>query len=198
MRAIDNQEKRFLPILFSVFIAACPAVQAIDSSIPDHASSVSRDDQSKKAIALVQDPTSTESASWLKFATKSYTLWQKGNNLLAMEEGEKAAQLNPSSEVALTNLALMKQSSNLYSEAISLYQRAEKVAPKSWVPPLGIARCYIMSGDLFKGRSALRTMSEQTGGSFDWYYMAARTWAEIEDPDMAESAASKAINVASS
>lgn len=198
MPAIASQEKRFVSVLFCVFVAACPAVQAIESSASEREVTVFSQNKSKTTIALVQDANSAESASWLKCATKSYSLWQKGNNLMAMEEGEKATQLNPSSEVALTNLALMKQSCNLYNEAISLYRRVEEIAPKSWVPPLGIARCYIMAGDLFKGRSALRSMSERTDGSFDWYYTTAKTWAEIEDPDMAESTASKALNVASS
>jgi tetratricopeptide (TPR) repeat protein len=197
MRVTGYQEKLFFPVLLSVFMAACSAVEAIDSVVPDQASDASSHGNTKEANASQQDANATESSDWLKYATKSYSLWRKGNMLQAMEQGEKAAQLNPTSAVVLINLALMKQSSNLYNDAITLYRRAGEIAPQNWVPPLGIARCYIMAGDLWKGRSALHTMSDQNGCNFDWYYMAAKTWLEIEDSDMAEKSASKAVRAAS-
>lgn len=135
-------------------------------------------------------------SNWAEHATISYALWCQGNIYQAINEGEKAAELNPTNAISVINLALMKQNSNAYGEAISLYQRSAELEPENWVPALGIARCYIMSGNLSKGRKALKTISEQDGRSFDWYYMAAKTWFGIADMNMTEKCATKAIGLA--
>jgi tetratricopeptide (TPR) repeat protein len=134
--------------------------------------------------------------NWIAHATLSYRQWQQGNVLTAIGEGEEALKLNPDSPVALINLALMKQRTKKYDEATSLYWQAAKVLPESWVPPLGMARCYILSHDEPSGREILRMMSEQNDRDFNWYYGTARTWLEIDDLSMAQETAKRATEVA--
>jgi tetratricopeptide (TPR) repeat protein len=134
--------------------------------------------------------------SWITHATSSYEQWQQGNIISAMREGEEAVRLNPESSTSLINLALMKQRAKSYDEAIALYWQAAQFLPDSWVPPLGIARCFILNHDQSNGRGTLQVMSEKNDCNFDWYYMTAKTWLEIDDLSMAEKTANRAIAVA--
>jgi len=132
-------------------------------------------------------------ADWLTHAMLSYQQWQQGNTVDAMHEGEEAVKLNSENSTALINLALMKQRANQFDEAIALYWQAAQLIPESWVPPLGIARCFILNHNDADGRGTLEVMSEKTNGNFDWYYMTARTWLEIDDLNMAEKTAGQAV-----
>lgn len=201
MCALGRQNRQVFSILGSILLTPCLAFAAVVLTVDaatQPAGDLSKQEKSEDAPRVQRQVDLNEPSPWLEHAIKSYSMWRQGNILPAMSEGEIAIQLNPTSTVCLINLALMKQNARAYGEAIDLYRRAAELEPQNWVPPLGLARCYIMIGDLAKGRSALRAMSEQTGGNFDWYYMAAKTWLEISDLNMAEKSAARAIGVASS
>jgi tetratricopeptide (TPR) repeat protein len=91
----------------------------------------------------------------------------------------------------------MKQRASDYDAAIELYWRAAKLLPDSWVPPLGIARCYILSKDETNSREILEMMSEQKLRDFNWYFGTAKTWLEIKNLTMAAATAKRAAEVAS-
>jgi tetratricopeptide (TPR) repeat protein len=151
----------------------------------------------RPCLAVEPSQRSTEAATnSMSHAGQSFRQWQQGNIVSAIGEGEKAVRDNPDSPVALINLALMKQRATAYLEAISLYWRALQLMPDSWVPPLGIARCYILNGDESDGRQILDVMTEQKDRDFNWYYMTAKTWLEIDELPKAQSATEHAITLA--
>jgi tetratricopeptide (TPR) repeat protein len=135
-------------------------------------------------------------SNWLTHATLSYQEWQQGNISSAQKEGEDAVRLNPENAVAVVNLALIKQRNKDYDGAMALYWQGAKLLPDSWVPPLGIARCYILSNDEENSRDILQMMSERKHRDFSWYYMTAKTWLEIDKPDKAAETAEQAAKVA--
>lgn len=199
MHAISRQKRWILWFLLGALFTPCLAVEtraATDDSMLLESVNLFKQGKSAQAIELQRQAISIEPTNWLAHAALSYSLWRQGNLYEALNEGETAVKLNPASPVSLINLALMKQNTGNYSEAVFLYRQAAKLAPRNWVPRLGISRCYILGGDQLNGLRALRAMSNLTNGSFDWYYMTAKTCLEIDQLSLAERSAHKAIQAA--
>jgi tetratricopeptide (TPR) repeat protein len=186
-------------VLLGLLSTPCSALEPIGSSV-DSATQEStghlKKDNSEGIASPGQNEVSTNSDSWFGHAAKSYAFWQQGNKIEAIREEESAVKLNPANADLLTNLAIMKQDINAYGEAIDLYWRAARLAPNNWVAPLGITRCYILSGDESRGRKLLQMMSGQKDCDFQWYYMIAKTWLGLEDLSMTEQTVTKAVSVA--
>jgi len=186
-------------VLVGFLSTPCSALESIGSPV-DSATQVSTDHLKKDDSEGITSPgrkeVSTNSDGWFGHAAKSYSFWQQGNMIEAIREEESAVNLNSANADLLINLAIMKQDINAYGEATDLYWRAARLAPNNWVAPLGIARCYILSGDESSGRKLLQMMSEQNDRDFDWYYMTAKTWLGLDDLGMTEKALTKAIGVA--
>ncbi|CAM6006231.1 unnamed protein product [Sphagnum balticum] len=192
--------KSFLCVAsLSLFVDPCTAIESAasncDSSKQDSSASAKLTDASKKNDANSLSVSKSD-LSWMTHAISSYQQWQQGNVYSAITEGNEAVKLNPDSPVALINLALMKQRTSDYDAAIELYWRAAKLLPDSWVPPLGIARCYILSKDETNSQEILQMMSEQKLRDFNWYFGTAKTWLEIKNLSMAETTAKRASEVA--
>jgi tetratricopeptide (TPR) repeat protein len=194
-----RQTTLIFSLLASVLTMPCLALEPTGStgvSMAQQGIDGSKETISKDSVGPTPQTAANNRATWFDHASNSYNLWHQGNVFQAINEGEVATKLNPASTVSLINLALMKQNASKYDEAAALYEQAAKLDPDNWVPPLGISRCYILAGDLANGRKSLRTMSERTNRSFEWYYMTAKTCLEADDLNMAESCATRAMGVA--
>lgn len=199
MRVNSRQKHWILWFLFVALVSPCLAVEtraATDDSMLLESVNLLKQGKSAQAIELQRQAISIDPTNWLAHSALSYSLWRQGNIFEAINEGETAVKLNPESPVSLINLALIKQNTGNYSEAVFLYQQAAKVASQNWVPHLGISRCYILGGDQINGLRELRAMSNRPNGSFDWYYMTAKTCLEIDELSLAEKSAHKAIQAA--
>src|SRR5271155_2002507 len=168
MRFFSLSKQVLIAVVLSLSISPCLSISSSNSHVAKTSSS------KEKALPANR-------SEWLTHATLSYQQWQQGNIVSALREGEEAVRLNPGSSVARINLALIKQRAKDYDGAMSLYWQAAKLLPNSWVPPLGIARCYILSNDEGNSREILDMMSEMNNRDFNWYYMTAKTWLEIDN-----------------
>jgi tetratricopeptide (TPR) repeat protein len=196
----SNRKKcLIISVLFSFLSRPCLAIELTDPqlSLPPQKSADHHEmDKSKVSMSPTEEALPTSSESWFGHAAKSYSFWQQGNLIEAIREEESAVKLNPTNADLLINLAIMKQNMSAYAEAIDLYWRAARLAPNNWVAPIGIARCYILSGNESSGRKALQMMSDQNDCNFDWYYMIAKTWLSLNDLSRTEKVAKRAISVA--
>jgi len=183
--------------VLSLFLRPSLAIDTSTANNDSTASQYSTERNQSQTTTNSQERVPLKSApEWLTHATLSYREWQQGDVIPAIREGEEAVRINPNNSVALINLALLKQRAKDYMEAISLYWQAAQLLPDSWVPPLGIARCYVLSNDEANSRDILSMMSELNDCDFNWYYMTAKTWLEIDNPSMAAETASRAAKVA--
>ncbi len=156
------------------------------------------------SIGRLQEAIDTEAeaikhnpSDWMSVATRSFFLWQQGNTIDAIADGEKAAALPGGNVNVLTNLAFMQQITGDQAAALKLFETACHDSPDDWRPRLGQARCYLASGSTEQGMELLAKMGSEEGKNFDWYNKLGEVYLGLEKLDLAEAAARKAAKAAS-
>jgi pentatricopeptide repeat protein len=182
--------------LFSSAFAADSGLVKVDP-LTQQATALFNDGKLDEAIALETESLTQRQGDWLPHATMSYFVWRQGNVLASVSEGQEAVRLAPQNFTALTNLAQMEEGFEDCHTAIPLYDRARKLRPNDWVPWLGMARCYIKSGNMQQGLDVLADMKSRGNNSFDWCYQVADTYLRVDQPQLAAEAAARARNLAS-
>ncbi len=149
----------------------------------------------QQAVDLAHDAVRQNPRDWLSHAVMAFLYWQQGDAPDAMIEGQKAVRDAPGSETALINLAHMYQALESYERAIDLYDKTRKISPDNWVPWLGLARCFIKSGQKDRGLEILQEMNARERDSYDWYYQLGGIYLTIDKPDFAVAPLTRAVAV---
>jgi Tfp pilus assembly protein PilF len=128
---------------------ATKAKQALDAGLKAHADGDLTAASTKYGETLTYDPKN-------KFAHYNLALIDEasGNYGLAEEKYRKALETDPKYEPALFNLAILRTSGDP-EEAIGLYQRAVKSAPKDAAAWLNLGLLLRASGDEAEGDEAV-------------------------------------------
>ncbi len=150
----------------------------------------------QEAIALEKAAITSKPTDWLPHATLSYFQWYSGQIPAAVSEAKLAATLAPDIEGLQTNTGQMALALGDYQTAISAFERATKIAPDDSTPWFGLVNCHRSSGHPERALTTLREMIAQKNKSFDWFYQISEISLQIDEPKLAEEAATKALSIA--
>jgi tetratricopeptide (TPR) repeat protein len=152
--------------------------------------------KSEEAIALAKEAVVDKPTDWLPHATLSYFQWYSGQIPAAVSEAKLAATLAPGIEGLETNTGQMALALGDCQTAIPAFERATKIAPDDWAPWLGLVSSHRSAGHPERALACLREMMVQNNKTFEWFYQISEISLQIDEPKLADEAATKALSLA--
>ncbi|MBX9570258.1 MAG: hypothetical protein K2X77_15270 [Candidatus Obscuribacterales bacterium] len=144
------------------------------------------------AMVLAQKAVEQSPQEWKAHAILGFLSWKQGDVVLALQEAEKASQLDPGNPKLLENLAEMNEILGDFAAAAAVYKQMLSNSESS-VAGLGLARCNAKMPD--KRMEALGTLAEMAsahGKDSDWYAQIADTYLQLGEAYLASQTAVKA------
>ena len=99
----------------------------------------------------------------LKFALESQILLRAGHEEEAISQAKKALDFEPNFWVAHFHLGNAYLRQKRYDEAIAALEKARQLAPETPIPPIALARVFLVIGDHKKALGIVRELERQGG-----------------------------------
>lgn len=148
------------------------------------------------AMILAQKAVEQSPQDWKTHAVLSFLSWKQGDVVLALQEAEKASQLDPHNQKLLENLAEMNEILGDFATAASVYKQMLSVSNTS-IAGLGLARCNAkMPGKKIEALGTLAKMASSQRKDSAWYMQIADTYLQLGEAKLASETAAKAMRFA--